>query len=68
MKIGDDETASEFNKSFADVGPTYDIADIGTKNIPDPSMPLEHFLKRVNTILPSQSLSVNELKDAFFFF
>ena len=36
------------------------------KNVPDPSMPLESFLKRVNTTLPSQSLSINELKDAFF--
>ena len=29
-------------------------------------MPFERFLKRVNTTLSSQSLSINELKDAFF--
>ena len=29
-------------------------------------MPFESFLKRVNTTLPSQSLSINELKDALF--
>ena len=29
-------------------------------------MPCESFLKRVNTTLPSQSLSINKLKDAFF--
>ena len=29
-------------------------------------MPFESFLKRVNTTLPSQPLSINELKDAFF--
>ena len=29
-------------------------------------MPFERFLKRVNTTLPSQSLPIKELKDAFF--
>ena len=29
-------------------------------------MPFEAFLKRVNTTLPSQSLSINKLKDVFF--
>ena len=60
IKTGEDEIANEFNKCFADVSPSL------AKNIPDPSMPFERFLKRVNTTLPSQSLSINELKDAFF--
>ena len=51
IKTGEDEIANEFNKYFADIGPSL------AKNIPDPSMPFESFLKRVNTTLPSQPLS-----------
>ena len=36
-----------------------------SKNIPDPSIPFESFLNRANTTLPSKSLSIKELKDAF---
>ena len=36
------------------------------RNIPKPSIPFESFSERFNTTLPSQSLSINELKDAFF--
>ena len=61
IKTGENEIANEFNKYFADIGPSL------AKNIPKPSIPFESFLKRVNTTLPSQSLSLNELKDAFFF-
>ena len=60
IKTGENEIANEFNKYFADIGPSL------AKNIPKPSIPFESFLKRVNTTLPSQSLSINELKDAFF--
>ena len=35
------------------------------KNILDPSMSFESFLKTVNITLPIQSLSINELKDVF---
>ena len=51
IKTGEDEIANEFNKYFADIGPSL------AKIIPDPSMPFEKFLNRVNTTLPSQSLS-----------
>ena len=61
IKTGEDEIANKFNKYFADIGPSL------AKNIPDPLMPFESFLKRVSTTLPTQSLSINELKDAFFF-
>ena len=57
---GENEIANEFNKYFADIGPSL------AKDIPKPSILFESFLKRVNTTLPSQSLSLNELKDAFF--
>ena len=61
LKTGEDEIENEFNKYFADIGPSL------AKNIPNPSISFESFLKRVNTTLPSQSLSINELKDAYFF-
>ena len=61
-KTGADERGNEFKKYFVDNdnGPSL------TKNIPNPSIPFESFLKKVNTTLPSQPLSINELKDAFF--
>ena len=59
IKTGEDEIANEFNKYFADIGPSL------AKNIADPPIPFESFLKRVNTTLLSQSLSINKLKDAF---
>ena len=54
IKTGENEIANEFNKYFAHIGPSL------AKNIPKPSVPLESFLKMVNTTLPSQSLSINE--------
>ena len=60
IKTGEDEIANEFHKCFADIGPSL------AKNIPNPSISIASFLKRVNTTLPSQSLSISELKDAFF--
>ena len=47
---GEDETATEFNKKFVDIGPSL------AKLFPNPSLPLESFLKRVNITLHSQSL------------
>ena len=47
IKNGDDEIPNEFNKYFADTDPSL------AKNIPDPSISFEIFLKRVNTTLPS---------------
>ena len=59
-KIGEDKIASEFNKYFADIGPSL------AKNLPGQLILFESFLERVNSTLLSQSLSINELKDAFF--
>ena len=59
-KTGEDEIANKFNKYFADIGLSL------AKDIPNPSIPFETFLKRVNTTWPSQSLSTNEVKDVFF--
>ena len=61
IKTSKNEIANEFNKYFADIDPSL------AKNIPNPSIPFESFLKRVNSTLPSQSLSIKELKNAFFF-
>ena len=60
IKAGEDKIANELNKCLADIGLSL------AKNIPDTSTPFESYLKRVYTTLPSQSLSINELKDAFF--
>ena len=49
IKTGEDEIANEFNIYFADICPSL------AKNIPDPLIPFESFLKRVSTTLPSQS-------------
>ena len=59
-KTGADEIGNEFKKYFVDNGPSL------AQNIPNPSIPFESFLRKVNTTLPSQPLSINELKDAFF--
>ena len=40
LKTGEDEIANEFNKYFADIGPSL------AKNISDPSMSFESFLKK----------------------
>ena len=61
IKTGENEISNEFNKYFANIGPSL------AKNSPDPSMSFESFLERVNTTLPSQSPSINELKDAFYY-
>ena len=50
IKTVEDEIANEFNKYFADIGLSL------VKNIPNPSISFESFLKRVNTTLPSQCL------------
>ena len=47
---GEDEIATEFNKKLVDIGPSL------AKLFPNPSLPLECFLKRVNITLHSQSL------------
>ena len=60
IKAGENEIANEFNKYFGNIGPSL------AKNIPKTLIPFKIFLKRVNTTQPNQSLSINELKDAFF--
>ena len=60
IKTGENEIANEFNKYFADIGPSL------AKDVPKPSITFEIFLERVSTTLPSQSLSINQLKYAFF--
>ena len=47
IKTDEDEIVNQFNKYFADISPSL------AKNIPDPLMSFESFLKRVNTTLPS---------------
>ena len=61
IRTGENEIANEFNNYFVDVGPSL------AKNIRNTSIRFESFLKRVTTTLPSQSLSITELKDALFY-
>ena len=60
IKISENERKNEFDKYFVDIGPYL------AKRIPDPSMPFEVFLKRVNSTFSSQFLSINEMIDASF--
>ena len=60
IKTSKDQIANQFNKQFADIGPSQ------AKNIPDQLMLFECFFKRANTTFSSQSLSINELKYVFF--
>ena len=60
IKISENERKNEFDKYFVDIGPYL------AKRIPDPSMPFEVFLKRVNSTFSCQFLSINEMIDASF--
>ena len=45
------------------------FANIGTelaKNIPNASKPCESNIKKADTTMPTESLTINEIKEAFF--
>ena len=52
--------ADEFNEFFTNIR-----TDLANK-IPNPSRPFDSYITNVNTSMESQSLSINELKEAFF--
>ena len=52
--------ANEFNKFFTNIGP--ELAE----KIPTASRTFESFLNKIDTTMPADSISVNELKKAFF--
>ena len=57
---GPKEIAENFNKCFTEIGPSL------ARKIPPPNKSFYNFLKETNTVLDSEPLSTNELKEAFF--
>ena len=53
-------TANEFNKSFTNIGP-----DLAGKT-PTASRTFERFLNKIDTTIPADPITINELKEAFF--
>ena len=58
---GKEEMANEFNNFLTNIG-----AELA-KNIPNASRPFESYIKKVDTTMPTDSLAINEVKEAFFF-
>ena len=58
---GQEEMTNEFNTFFTNIG-----AELA-KNIPNASRPFESYIKKVDTTMPTDSLAINEVKEAFFF-
>ena len=54
------EIANEFNTFFINIG-----AELA-KNIPNASRPFESYIKKVDRTMPTDSLTINEVKEAFF--
>ena len=53
------EIANKFNTFFTSIG-----AELA-KNIPNVSRPFESYIKKVDTTMPTDSLTINEVKEAF---
>ena len=53
---------NEFNNFFTDIGLKL------AKKTPESSQPFESHMKKVSSEMENKPLSINELKDAFFFF
>ena len=54
------EIANEFNTFFTNIG-----AEMA-KTIPNASRPFESYIKKVDATMPTDSLKINEVKEAFF--
>ena len=52
--------ANEFNKLFTNIGPEL------AKKIPTTSRTFENFLNKIDITMPADSITINELKEAFF--
>ena len=55
------EIANKFNTFFTNIGGGL------IKNIPNASRPFESYDKKVDTTMPTDSLTINEVKEGFFF-
>ena len=54
------EIANEFNTFFTNIGSEM------AKTIPNASRPFESYIKKVEATMPTDSLTINEVKGAFF--
>ena len=54
------DVANEFNKIFANIGP-----DLATK-ISTAWRTFDNFLNKIDTTIPADSITINELKEVFF--
>ena len=59
--LGEKNIANEFNNFFTDIDLKL------AKKIPESTQPFESYVKKVNSEMENKFLSINELKDAFFF-
>ena len=57
---GKEEMANDFNTFFKNSGAGL------AKNIPNTSRPFENYIKKVDTTMPTDSLTIKEVKQAFF--
>ena len=55
-----EEMANDFHTFFTNIG-----ADLA-KNIPNASRPFESYIRKVDTAIPTNSLTINEVKETFF--
>ena len=58
---GKEEMANEFNTFLTNIG-----AELA-KNIPNASRPFESYIKKVDTTMPTDPLTINEVKKASFY-
>ena len=54
------EIENEFNTFFTNIGSEM------AKTIPNVSRPFESYIKKVEATMPTDSLTINEVKEAFF--
>ena len=57
---GKEEIANEFNTFFTNIGPEL------AKKVPNASRPFESYFKKVEAIMLTDSLTINEIKESFF--
>ena len=55
-----EEIANEFNTFFTNIGAEF------AKNISNASRPFESYVKKVDATMSTDSLTINEVKEAFF--
>ena len=57
---GKEEIANEFNTFFTNIGPEL------VKKVPNVSSPFRSYFQKSRTTMPTDSLTINEIKEAYF--